>query len=199
MKFVPTPADALALERALSAADFNDFIPGVQGWYRDRLTPSTVAVLIAYTQLTIDQARRVAIDLAIEDWMLLGISKETFARLDALERQVDDIAAINAAALARAPDSMDPDPQWYGAVVAPLVYGEDAAGTRTGPPLFTEGRTIARSAQAGVDRLDEAARQLVRDLKTRAEAAVTIGAGIGAGVLFIFGGLVLARSQGWIR
>jgi len=199
VKFVPTPADALALERALSAADFNDFIPGVQGWYRDRLTPSTVAVLIAYTQLTIDQARRVAIELAVDDWMLLGISEETFARLDALERQVNDIAAINAAALARAPDSMDPDPQWYGAVVAPLLYGEDAAGTRTGPPLFTEGRTISRSVQAGVDRLDEAARQLVRDLKTRAEAAVTIGAGAGAGVLLIFGGLILARSQGWIR
>ena len=199
MKFVPTPADAVALEQALSAADFNDFIPGVQGWYRDRLTPSTVAVLIAYTQITIDQARRVALELAASDWALLGISEETFSRLDALERQVEDIAKINDDALARAPDSMDPDPQWYGAVVAPLLYGEDASGTRTGPPLFTEGRTIARSAQAGIDGLAEAARQLVRDLKTRAEAAVTIGVGIGSGVLIIFGGLILARSQGWIR
>ncbi len=199
MKFVPTPADAVALEQALSAPDFNDFIPGVQGWYRNRLTPSTAAVLIAYTQITIDQARRVALELAASDWMLLGISEETFSRLDALERQVDDIAEANDDALARAPDSMDPDPQWYGAVVAPLLYGEDASGTRTGPPLFTEGRTIARSAQAGIDGLAEAARQLVRDLKTRAEAAVTIGVGIGSGVLIIFGGLILARSQGWIR
>jgi len=199
VKFVPTPADAVALEQALSAAGFNDFIPGVQGWYRDRLTPSTVAVLIAYTQITIDQARRVALELAASDWALLGISEETFSRLDALERQVEDIAKINDDALARAPDSMDPDPQWYGAVVAPLLYGEDASGTRTGPPLFTEGRTIARSAQAGIDGLAEAARQLVRDLKTRAEAAVTIGVGIGSGVLIIFGGLILARSQGWIR
>ena len=199
MKFVSTPADAVALEQALSAPDFNDFIPGVQGWYRNRLTPSTVAVLIAYTQFTIDQARRVALELAVDDWMLLGISEETFSRLDALERQVDDIAEANDDALARAPDSMDPDPQWYGAVVAPLLYGEDASGTRTGPPLFTEGRTIARSAQAGIDGLAEAARQLVRDLKTRAEAAVTIGVGIGSGVLIIFGGLIVARSQGWIR
>ena len=82
------------------------------------------------------------------------------------------------------------------------VQSEDSGRAR--PHIITHlyygGTILASEKSSYADHLDDPnLGQLVRDLKTRAEAAVTIGAGIGAGVLFIFGGLILARSQGWIR
>jgi len=102
MEYALNQTDVEALELALTRPDTgpDPFVSAVQKWFKPRLTPAAIALLIAYTDRGLADAYRSAIQLSGDDWALLGLSKDTIGDIERARDQLEQIKDENQGFLA---------------------------------------------------------------------------------------------------
>jgi len=200
MEYALNQTDVEALELALTRPDTgpDPFVSAVQKWFKPRLTPAAIALLIAYTDRGLADAYRSAIQLSGDDWALLGLSKDTIGDIERARDQLEQIKDENQGFLEEMPNTLTPTQRWVDLVAVPLVYGGYMGEGKT-VPLFAQARILDAANEAGIAALDDAWERFKQDIAENVKDTITFGAGLGAFAALGLGAYFVARAQGWIR
>ena len=200
MEYALSQTDVEALELALARPDTgpDPFVSAVQKWFKPRLTPAAIALLIAYTDRGLDDAFKSAIRLSIKDWAKLGLSADTIGDIERAREQLEQIKDENRGFSEEMPNTLTPTQRWVDLVAVPLVYGGYAGEDKT-VPLFAQARILDSANEAGIAALDDAWEQFKRDVAENVKDTFKFGAGLSAVAALGFGAYFVARAQGWLR
>jgi hypothetical protein len=200
MEYALSQTDVETLELALARPETgpDPFVSAVQKWFKPRLTPAAIALLIAYTDRGLDDAYKSAIQLSSDDWTLLGLSKDTIGDIERARDQLDEIRDENQGFLEQMPNTLTPTERWVDLVAVPLVFGGYAGEGKT-VPLFAQARILDAANEAGIVALDDAWEQFKQDVAENVKSTLTFGAGLGVVAALGFGAYFVARAQGWLR
>ena len=200
MEYALNQTDVEALELALTRPDTgpDPFVSAVQKWFKPRITPAAIALLIEYTDRGLNDAFKSAIRLSSKDWALLGLSKDTIGDIERARDQLDEIRDENQGFLEEMPNTLTPTQRWVDLVAVPLVYGGYMGEGKT-VPLFAQARILDSANKAGIAALNDAWEKFKEDLAEGAKDTFKFGAGLGAVAALGFGAYFVARAQGWIR